>query len=412
VTPIHICMLVHATYPDDPRVRRAAHAARDAGHRVDVVCLSEPGRPADELVEGVRVRRLGVAKQRGGAAGMLLEYVRFTLMSARLLAGSLVRGPRYDAIHVNNPPDFLIAAGLLPKLFGRRLIFDVHDLSRLMFTARFGGSRVERPIVAALTLIERFACSVADEVVTVSEQYRHKLGGEGFQAEPVTIVMNSPDDRLLERVRAAGSERRREPGRFLICYHGTITPWYGLPLLVRALAAAGDDLGDWRCVIVGDGDDVEETRRVGAELGVSARLDFRGRRPLEETLTIVSDADCGVIPNLPCELNRFTLSTKLLEYATLGVPAVVARLDTLAWHFGPDEATFFEPGDEASLADALRWVGANPGEARAKAERAARRVEAYAWPANRERYLRLLANGHTPASTNATSTTRTVEVCE
>jgi glycosyltransferase involved in cell wall biosynthesis len=95
-----------------------------------------------------------------------------------------------------------------------------------------------------------------------------------------------------------------------------------------------------------------------------------------------------VIPNLPTELNRFALSTKLFEYIELGLPAVVARLETLEAHFGDDEVTFFEPGDATSLAAALRWIAAHPAEAEAKAQRARERVaRQYSWALSRARYL-------------------------
>jgi Glycosyl transferases group 1 len=106
-----------------------------------------------------------------------------------------------------------------------------------------------------------------------------------------------------------------------------------------------------------------------------------------------------VIPNLPTELNRFALSTKLFEYIELGLPAVVARLETLEAHFSDDEVTFFQPGDAASLAAALRWVATYPAEAEAKAQRARDRVaREYSWAANRARYLAATAgeSGRSP----------------
>jgi glycosyltransferase involved in cell wall biosynthesis len=128
------------------------------------------------------------------------------------------------------------------------------------------------------------------------------------------------------------------------------------------------------------------------ELDLDDRIDLEGRWLLpEEVLATVRDADCGVVPNLPSPLNDLTLSAKLLDYVSLGIPAVVARLEVQAAHFDDTEVTFFEPGNARSLADAVLWVAANPAEARSKAERAQRRVAAYAWPRQRDAYLRLLS---------------------
>ena len=385
-------MVVHYAYPRDPRVSREARAAREAGYDVDVVCARDPGETRTEVVDGVFVIRLGVTKsnERGGLLSTLAEYVSFALRATLSLALRSVRKPRYDIVHVHAPPDFLVAAALVPKLLGSRVVLDVHDMSPLMFRERFAERRGAGLATRCLELVERAACRLADAVVTVHEPYVRELARQGVPPDKVTVVMNSPNDRLIESARA-GSARRADSETFVIAYHGTITPWYGVPLVVQALAAAGDSLGDWHGLILGDGDALAEVRALADDLRVSDRLDLPGRfLPIEEALSLVAGADCGVIPNLPSALNRLTLSTKLLEYVALRVPVVVAGMPTFAEHFDDDEVTFFEPGDPGSLADALAWVAANPDGARAKADRALARFQAYSWTENRDRYLRLL----------------------
>jgi len=54
------------------------------------------------------------------------------------------------------------------KLFGKRFVFDHHDLSPEMFRARFsdGASTV---VYHALVLLERLTCLVADHVIATNE---------------------------------------------------------------------------------------------------------------------------------------------------------------------------------------------------------------------------------------------------
>jgi glycosyltransferase involved in cell wall biosynthesis len=98
-----------------------------------------------------------------------------------------------------------------------------------------------------------------------------------------------------------------------------------------------------------------------------------------------------VIPNRRSRLNRFALSSKLLDYVELGIPVVVARLETLAAHFSPEEVTFFEPDDPQALAEAIAWVADHPIEAREKAVLARRRAEEYSWSTSRARLLEALS---------------------
>ena len=388
--PTRLCMVVHSRYPQDPRVARMARMAREAGFAVDVVSLREPGRPACESVDGVRVLRLPLRHRRGvGASKLAIEYGGFTLLALLAVA---VRGGRagYDVVHVHNPPDFLVLAAAVPRLRGARVILDVHDLSPLMFGERFA-DRGEG-MLRIITAVERAACRFAHAVITVHEPYRDELAAHGVDPDTITIVMNMPDRALVQaaRARAAGTDRRSgDP--WTVLYHGTITEWYGVPCLMRAAALAREAIPTLRVAVIGEGDDLPEAHRVADELALGGTVRFSDRYlPISEVLDRVAASDCGVVPNLMSALNELTLSSKLLEYVALGVPVVVARLPTLAHHFSADEVTFFEPGDPQGLADALQWVFEHPDEARSKADRATLRAVAYDWNQNRDRYIALL----------------------
>lgn len=389
VSPLTLCMVVHAYYPlGEPRVEREARAAWEAGHSVCVVALRGPGELPRETVDGIDVIRLPVRHVRGsGIRRMALEYGLFTaLASVEVL--KLRRRRSVNVVHVHAPPDFLILVGALPKVLGSKLILDIHDLSPHMFGARFGGTR-GGVLSRALRVVERAACGLADHVLTVHEPYRRELEADGVPPEQVTVVMNSMDEALLERVRRTrtqGLPRAADP--FTIAYHGTITGWYGVDLLVQALAELGSDVPGARALVLGDGDALPAARRLAEERGVAERCTFSGRYvPIEDALAAVAGAACGVIPNRSSPLNRFALSSKLFEYVALGVPVAVSRLETLKAHFDGDEVTFFEPDDASSLAAALRWIAHHPDEAREKATRAQQRARAYAWRENRVRYL-------------------------
>src|SRR5205085_10101871 len=129
-----------------------------------------------------------------------------------------------------------------------------------------------------------------------------------------------------------------------------------------------------RGLILGGGDALDAVRTRAADRGLAERVTFTGWLPAAEALGQISRANCGVIPNLPTELNRFALSTKLFEYIGIGIPVVVAKLETLEAHFSDAEVTFFKPGDPESLADAFRWIATHPDEANAKTGRARERV--------------------------------------
>jgi glycosyltransferase involved in cell wall biosynthesis len=367
-------------------VQRQASAALDAGHEVDVVCLRHPGEPPRETVEGVEVHRLPISHDRtAGPARMATEYLAFLVLATATVA-RLHRRRRYDVVHVSNPPDLLIIAGLVPRLTGARLVFDVHDLTPDLFAWRFSGSRLKRLVVWALELQERMAVRLADTLMTVHDGCAHVLAERSARSgQDIVIVMNTFDERLLPAVAASRTVAWHRPVRLV--YHGSLTRLYGVHTLVEAFAMSGL-AGQARLMIIGDGDERPILERQAADLGVAADVEFsRGFVPIREALERVSECDIGAVPFDDLPINRFSLPSKLFEYIALGLPVVCARTATIARHFDDDELFFFRPGDPHELARRLKEVVESPVEARVRIEKARLRYESYRWDRNKDRFL-------------------------
>jgi len=385
-------MIVHSHYPvGEPRAEREALAAVEAGYAVDVICLRRPHESATETVQGVGVIRLPIQHIRGaGTLRSVSEYLGFAVR-ATSAALKIRRRTSIDVVYVHAPPDFLIVTALIPRLLGSGVVLDIHDLSPHMFDARFGNGRLATLAQRALRLVERGACAVADRVVTVHDPYRDELAAHGVPSDKIAVVMNAPVSDAADLARAA-AQQQRTSSTFLLTYHGTVTHWYGVDLVVEAIASLQERIPGLRALILGEGDALDAAEKLARDLGVDARIDFSGAYVSHaEALSRVASASCGVIPNRRSRLNRFALSSKLLDYVELGIPVVVARLETLAAHFSPEEVTFFEPDDPEALAEGIAWVAEHPVEAREKAERARQRAEEYSWSTSRARLLEALS---------------------
>lgn len=382
-----LCMVVHGPYPiGEPRVARQARAAFEAGFDVDVVATRRDGEPPTEVVDGVRVFRLPVEHRRGGGVFQVLrEYLGFTALATFHVA-RLSADRRYSVVQIHNPPDFLIAAAIFPKLQGARIVFDVHDLSPDLFASRFEGRRGGAVLDAALCWTERLATRLADAVITVHEPYRQVLSARSVSASKVTVVMNSLDESLLPQAPA-----RREGSDFRVFYHGTVTAWYGLELLVDAFASILTARPHARLEIQGEGDAITAVRDRAEALSISSHVSAPGSYlPQADVLALAQGAGVGVIPNLPTRLNRYALSSKLFEYVALGIPVVSADLPTIRAHFDDSEIRYFRAGDAESLAEALLDVARYPHDAAERVAAARARYQEYRWPGNAARYLALL----------------------
>jgi glycosyltransferase involved in cell wall biosynthesis len=381
-----MCMAVHSPYPPDPRLAREIRVAVQDGYEVDVVAMRQPGQPMLEEIEGARVRRLPVMHRRGTTLlGAIGEYLGFTALALACIARQMLKR-RYSIVQIHNPPDFLVLAGVIPRLLGSRLLLDVHDLSPDMFSMRFGTRRGAAAMERVLRVVERAAASFVDAVITVHEPYRQELIKRGTRPEKIRVVMNSYDGPIAERP----IKILRNP--FRIVYHGTVTPPYGTILLLDAVARVRADVPDVSLAIYGAGDALPELQRRALALDIADVVHFSGcYLPHDQVIEEVRRASVGVVPNLPIKLNHFALSSKLLEYVALGLPAVCADLPTLRAHFTNDEVLFFRAGDTASLAAALMDVAQNPDAGEARAARALQRYRhQYDWSTSAQCYANLL----------------------
>ena len=120
-----IAMAAYTNYRRDPRVRREAEALIEAGHSVVFLASRQPGEPMRERIAGVEVIKLaGLTNRRTSTAIYILDYLIFLL---RISLHLTIRPLRYDLVHINNMPDFLVFGTLLPRVLGRPVIHDVHD---------------------------------------------------------------------------------------------------------------------------------------------------------------------------------------------------------------------------------------------------------------------------------------------
>ena len=389
-SPRRLCVIAHAYYDEHPRVRRQAEALVARGHAVDVFALRRPTDPEKGTIAGVHVRRLPVQRHQGAPLPRyLLEYADF-LVRAMWAVTREHRRRRYALVQVHSPPDFLAFAALPLRLAGVPLVLDLHEAVPMFFQNRF--PNVRNPLVhRAVALQEQLAVHIADAVMTVTQPLVERLVAQGIPAEKVALVLNSPD---LHRFNPGVHPRRpfMADGVLRRVYAGALTPSYEVAVVLDALACLHQVRPELPVEfdVYGRGDDEERLEQRAAALGLTRRVRFHGRIPLEAVPSAVAASDVGVAPIPRNPFTETSLSTKILEYAAMGKPVVTSRLSTVGTYFPADTLWIYEPGDARDLADTLLTVVDDPADRSGRVARTVARARDMSWERESERYVALV----------------------
>src|SRR5262249_16157249 len=132
-----LMLLENSTYPRDPRVRREAKALADAGYQVSVICPAGPGQPWREKLDGIRIYRYPAPPAADSMLGYIWEY-GYSMVATFILSLLVLMCEGYDVVHAHNPHDMFVFIAAFYKVFGKRFVYDHHDIAPELYYARFG----------------------------------------------------------------------------------------------------------------------------------------------------------------------------------------------------------------------------------------------------------------------------------
>ncbi len=188
-----LMLLENQPYPQDFRVRREAVALTEAGYQVTVIAPRLKEQLWCESVGGVQVYRFPAPPGGNGFLGYLWEY-GYSVTATFILSLYVFLRKGFDVVHAHNPPDLFVFIAAFYRLFGKRFIYDHHDLAPEMYYARLGGSG-NRLIYHTLVVLEKLSCRLADHVIVTNESYKTVAVQRGNVPEDrVSIVRNGPGE--------------------------------------------------------------------------------------------------------------------------------------------------------------------------------------------------------------------------
>src|SRR5881394_1600594 len=341
--PAVLIIVENLPVPLDRRVWQESRALRDAGYQVVVICPQMRGyTQAEEKAEGIQIYRHWISGEAGGFIGFFREYAT-ALWGETRLAWRAWRRHRFKVIHLCNPPDLLFLVAWPFKLFGVRVIYDVHDLWPEMFEAKFGKRGIFYWFVR---LAERLNYACADVVLATNESVKQVAMARGRKSSGKVFTV-----RTAPQIAAAGvppDPNLKKGKKYLVGYIGVMGNADGVNYLVETAGHIVHKLGrrDVRFLVMGIGPEYDKLVQLRDRLRLQEFVDLPGRVSNEFLFSALQTIDLGVACDPINSYNDHCTMNKTLEYMAFGKPQVM----------------FDTKEDRASAGEAASYVAENSAE--------------------------------------------------
>jgi glycosyltransferase involved in cell wall biosynthesis len=272
-----------------------------------------------------------------------------------------------DIYQLHDPE--LLPVGLRLKRLGKTVIFDSHeDVSRQLLGKPYLGRVSARIVSSAYAIVERFACSRFDGIITATPFIRDNF----LKINPVTVNVNN-----FPMVGELDSGTPWENKQDEVCYVGGIGSIRG----IRELVQAGELLGSAaRVNLVGTFSEPEVQAEMKASPGWR-RVNAYGFLDRQGVRDVMKRSLAGVVTFHPLPNHLDSHPTKMFEYMSSGIPVIASNFPL--WRDiieGNQCGICVDPLDPKAIAAAIDYLVTHPQAAKAMGENGRRAVlEKYNW---------------------------------
>jgi glycosyltransferase involved in cell wall biosynthesis len=364
-----------------------ATALAERGDIVDVIALRRDNLlPKYEVINGVHVYRIqSRALNEKGLFAYVSRILRFLLRSTFFLRAKN-REHRYDAVHIHNVPDFLVFAAIFPKWKRVTVVLDIHDLLPEFYASKFKVSHSSL-LFKFMLLIERRSAKFADHVIVANDIWRDRFAARSSRAEKCSVVRNRPDLSIFVRQ----SRPRPRDGKFLLTYPGSLNWHQGLDIAIRAFARVASEMPDAEFHIYGEGSAKSSLQILADELRLQGRVIFHPFLPSHEVAKIMAATDLAIEPKRTgSAFSNEALSTKILEFMTLGVPVIACRTRIHAYYYDDSIIQYYENDDEVELAKQIVFLRNDSIRCNSLIENSKKYADENTWDMRKSEYLDLI----------------------
>jgi glycosyltransferase involved in cell wall biosynthesis len=280
-----------------------------------------------------------------------------------------IRRIKPATVHFHDPE--LIPLGMLLKVIGYKVIYDVHeDVPRQTFSKHWIPKIIRYPVMLAMSLIEWGAAKSFDAMIPATPKIAAR-----FPAEKTVLVQNFPIGSELVVPDVTPYSQRD----FCFAYVGGITTIRGAVEMILALEYLHDIPGV-RLELAGEfsPSNLEASLRA---LPGWASVHYHGNISRALVARILGGVRAGLVLFHPLPNHIDAQPNKMFEYMSAGITVIAS--DFPLWRQiieGAGCGLLVDPLNPKAIAEAMRWILDHPVEAEAMGQRGRQAVErTYNW---------------------------------
>ncbi len=347
----------------------------DRGHEVTILTCRFPGQPAEEIVDGMKIHRIGLSRnpKTGGARKTVLPIFSYIIKTARR---AMKLAP--EVIHCNTY--FPVYPGkMVARSKGVPLVSTFHDIYGMR-----GWIESQRSLVWGLLghLVTTIAARLPhDRIISVSPQCRQKLIDLGIREDKITVIPNGVDLKLFDSTRV-----KKVPNQIL--YVGRLVDFKHVDWLIQAFAEVLKEVPSAKLKVVGGGPERGNLEVLVKKLGLQAHVTFTGTTPTYEAVTrYYKESEIFVLPST---VEGEAIVLKEAMAACLPLMAMnVPGSGVLSLMPGGKNGFLLEPGRPELIAEKLVHLLQNEKLRKEMGAAGRKFVEKYDWDVIAERTLQV-----------------------
>ena len=351
--PDRVCILTSVHPPFDTRIfHKEAKSLLKAGYEVTLVAQHDK----DEIVEGIKILSLPKPRNR-------IERMTRTVWEVYRKALKIDA----DIYHFHDPE--LMPIGLLLKLQGKKVIYDLHENVHKQIKNKHWINPCCRNIVSKLTYYAERFFLIGVPVIFAEESYRDDY----YWIKKYTTVLNMPLINQLLSLKIEGHATNGDS----VGYIGGVSEERGSLVTLEALRilkAQGVELR-FECIGPIGKSHERQLLKLCRKYSLNNVL-FHGRMLADEGWSIIAQCDMGIAILYPIPNYVDSYPTKIFEYMAMELPVIASNFKLYKKIVeGSGCGICVDPFDPEEIAGAIRWIIEHPKKAEQMGENGRQAVE-------------------------------------